>query len=224
LEEEYRNGGCIIMDSTYTNTTVLHCEKCKKAINSKYIRTVNTPNGVRYLHPSCDDNYMENTEMTMPPNVDSVGNITTYTGSANVKYTIIEQNMTADLKRKYPHGHPDFIDITMQELDLHDKKNMDYAGSTESAIAAGLTIKPVDPMGNFNRVSSILSHYPNLKLSNPIVVALVYMFKQLDCILWALSNNVDTRVDTLDERFADVHVYAKLARCMWRDFQKKHKK
>jgi hypothetical protein len=137
--------------------------------------------------------------------------------SVYVTHMMDRNAILAELKRTYIHGHPEFVSITLDELDLHDRKNMDYAGLAESPIHSN------DPMGNFNRVSSILAHYPKLNLSNPIVVALVYMFKQLDCILWSLSQDRDTKVDTLDERFADVHVYAKLARCMWRDMLKNKK-
>ena len=59
------------------------------------------------------------------------------------------------------HGHPRFYEIIEALKDLHSRKNHDYASGG-------------DPLGNFRRVATILAQYPNLKLSNPTVVALVY--------------------------------------------------
>ena len=108
------------------------------------------------------------------------------------------------LHETYPNGHKLFVDISVEELDLHNKKNHDYA-------AGG------SPTGNFERVARILSNYPNLDFTDPIVVCLFWMLKQLDVILWSLSQKITLKVDSLDHRFGDVCVYTKIARCMWRD-------
>lgn len=107
----------------------------------------------------------------------------------------------AAIRNLFPHGHPSFLPITVAEAKLHSDKNHDYAlgGS---------------PMGNFERVSSILAHYPNLKLSDPRVVALVYMLKQLDAVLWGINSGIVHKVEGLDGRLEDVSIYAKIVRCL----------
>ena len=75
-----------------------------------------------------------------------------------------------DLREQYPHGHPAFLPITLKELELHSKKNNDYASGGS-------------PLGNFERVATILALYPNLKLSDQRVVALVYPLKQIHPVL-----------------------------------------
>lgn len=101
-------------------------------------------------------------------------------------------------------GHPDFIDMTLDELKLHSEKNKDYAQGG-------------DPLGNFKRVAKILGQYPNLDLSKPEVVAIVYMMKQLDAALWMLSQDYEGKVENVDTRLCDVHVYAKLARILHKE-------
>lgn len=110
---------------------------------------------------------------------------------------IDEQTTEATLRTQHPNGHKDFITLTLEEIKLHSQKNKDYAFGG-------------DPLGNFNRVSSILSLYPKLAMS-PKAVALVYMLKQLDAALWMLSNNYEGEVEGVKNRLQDVSVYAKLA-------------
>jgi hypothetical protein len=95
------------------------------------------------------------------------------------------------------HGHPDFYRLCEEEMDLHSRKNWDYS-------AGG------DPLGNFNRVSAILVMYPRLKLSDPAVVAITYMLKQLDSSLWMLSNGHEAKVEGQKERWQDISVYSKI--------------
>jgi hypothetical protein len=93
------------------------------------------------------------------------------------------------------HGHPKFYGILEELADLHSRKNHDYASGG-------------NPLGNFYRVANILSHYPGLKLSDPLVVALVYELKQLDAALWMLSNGHEAQVEGISERLKDVAVYS----------------
>lgn len=95
----------------------------------------------------------------------------------------------------------DFESITQEELNLYQAKNQDYT-------------KGGDRYGNFNRVASILSNYPNLKLSDPRAVCLTYMLKQLDAALWMINQNYEGEVENIDTRLQDVHVYAKIARLL----------
>ncbi|MBE3137618.1 MAG: hypothetical protein IMZ43_09565 [Thermoplasmata archaeon] len=95
------------------------------------------------------------------------------------------------------HGHPDFYRLCEEEMDLHSRKNHDYA-------AGG------NPLGNFNRVSAILAMYPGLKPSDPAVVAITYLMKQLDASLWMLSNGHTAQVEGQKERWQDISVYSKI--------------
>lgn len=111
-----------------------------------------------------------------------------------------ESVFTRLVQEVYPHGDPRFAEITLKELALYDAKNQDYAGGGD------------DPNGNFNRVAAFWGMYPGIKLSDPRVVAISHMMKQLDQICWSISRGYEGVVEGLDPRFADVHVYAKIAR------------
>lgn len=106
-----------------------------------------------------------------------------------------------DLRQTYPHGHPQFLPITVRELELHSNKNYDYA-------------KGGPALGNFDRVAAILALYPNLKLSDRRIVAMVYALKQLDAVLWGISEGIAHKVEGLNSRLQDISVYAKLVQCM----------
>jgi len=91
--------------------------------------------------------------------------------------------------------------LTQKELELYQAKNKDYT-------------KGGDAYGNFKRVASILSLYPKLKLSDPRIVAMVYLMKQLDSALWMLSEGYEGEVENIDTRLTDVHIYAKIIRLL----------
>ena len=91
--------------------------------------------------------------------------------------------------------------LTEAELELYRQKNKDYT-------------RGGDIYGNFKRVSVILALYPKLQLSNPRVVAMVYMLKQLDAALWMMSEGYEGEVENIDTRLTDVHVYAKIIRLL----------
>jgi hypothetical protein len=114
---------------------------------------------------------------------------------------LTKENVNAKLRELFPHGHPDFLPTTLREMQLHSDKNHDYAG-TGSAL------------GNFDRVAAILALYPNLKLSDRRVVALVYALKQLDAVLWGMSDNIVHKVEGLNDRLQDISVYAKIVMCI----------
>lgn len=111
-----------------------------------------------------------------------------------------EADIENKLRGLFPHGHQAFIGMCMEEMKLHSDKNHDYAGE--------------NPMGNFDRVGTILSLYPELELDDPVVVAMVYMLKQLDAALRLKADKVEAMVEAFDSRMADVAVYAKLCRIM----------
>lgn len=111
------------------------------------------------------------------------------------------------LKELFPNGHPEFIPLMVQLMELHSKKNHDYAGGG-------------DPLGNFNRVAMILQLYQGkFPYDSAQGVAMIYMLKQLDAVLWMLSQGTVAQVEGLDSRLADISVYASLVRCMERELQ-----
>ena len=95
----------------------------------------------------------------------------------------------------------DYESLTNEELNLFKAKNEDYT-------------KGGDKLGNFNRVSQIFSLYPNLRLSDPRVVCLAYLMKQLDATLWMLNQGYEGEVENIDTRLQDVTVYSKICRLL----------
>lgn len=53
--------------------------------------------------------------------------------------------------------------------------------------------------------------HPGLDLSDPVVVALVDLMKQLDAALWFKSNKHEAKVEGLVGRMKDIAVYAPIA-------------
>lgn len=96
-------------------------------------------------------------------------------------------------------GHPKFKELTEEEIKLHDEKNADYAGGG-------------NPLGNFYRVSAILKVW-GYDIS-PTLVALIYALKQQDAYMWMLSQGYEGKVESIDVRLRDDHVYKKLARIL----------
>jgi len=113
---------------------------------------------------------------------------------------VTDDDLSSALRAMFPHGHEKFIDLCMKEMELHSRKNYDYAHGG-------------NPLGNFTRVANILSNYPRLKLTPP-VIALVYAMKQLDAVLWQLSQGYEGQVEGIDEKARDIHVYVKLFRIL----------
>ena len=91
----------------------------------------------------------------------------------------------------------DFEQLTMQELSLYKSKNKDY---TQGGSA----------YGNFERVSAIFALYPNLKLSDPRVVCLAYLMKQLDAVCNMLSMSYEGKIEGIEDRARDISIYAKI--------------
>jgi len=95
----------------------------------------------------------------------------------------------------------DYEQLTTEEINLYRAKNKDYTQGGSQ-------------FGNFERVASILSLYPKLKLSDPRIVAMVYLLKQLDACCNMLSEGYEGEVENIDTRLTDVHVYAKIVRLL----------
>jgi len=113
-----------------------------------------------------------------------------------------------ELKSIFPHGHDGFIPMSIQEMDLHSRKNKDYAGGGR-------------PTGNFDRVGAIVSMYPDVKWGKPQNVAMFYALKQLDAYLWLENGDRDGEVEGKDARLGDISVYSKIIRLIMRDKKNK---
>ena len=109
-----------------------------------------------------------------------------------------------ELRKSFPHGHPRFLTLLLEKAKLHSDKNHDYA-------------KGGRPLGNFERVATILSLYPNLPLNDPVSVMLIYALKQVDAVLWGLSQGITHKVEGPIDRLSDVLVYAGIAICELKD-------
>jgi hypothetical protein len=118
--------------------------------------------------------------------------------SPKIELTIgSDKELIGYLKELFPYGHPDFIGKCVGEMDLHSRKNHDYAFGG-------------DPVGNFDRVANILAQYPGLDPSKPNVVAVIYLLKQLDAALWMEAKGHTAAVEGVDERWQDISVYSKI--------------
>ena len=113
------------------------------------------------------------------------------------------KDVTELLRAAFRYGHEDFIPMTIAEMDLHSRKNHDYAHGG-------------DPLGNFHRVSD------QLKIMGvnipPHMVAIIYAQKQIDAATQMMTQGYEGSVEGVDERLADVHVYYKLARILYRRY------
>jgi hypothetical protein len=182
-------------EGQYTSVSrFITCNICGNYVDRASSSITKTDNG--YVHKTC---------LGAEPKRNSVNDQNKSTISLNDINVIL-----ATLRKQFPHGHPHFINLTLDELDLHNRKNKDYA-------------KGGDPLGNFNRVANILAQYPNFPIHKPIGVAIVYMLKQLDAAMWMLSQGYEGEVEGVDERLTDIHVYGKIERCILKD-EKERKK
>lgn len=101
------------------------------------------------------------------------------------------------LQQEECHGHPRFYELLLEEGQLHSDKNHDYATGG-------------DPLGNFKRRASIYALYPGLDLSDPAIVSIIDLMKQLDAYLWMASNKHKAKVEGKGGRMCDVSVYANI--------------
>jgi len=108
------------------------------------------------------------------------------------------------LREHLQGGHPDFFEMTIDEIMLHNTKNADYA-------------KGGNPLGNFYRVSDLLkSAGAGIP---PSQVAFIYMAKQLDAAGRMMFLGYEGKVEGVQDRLRDVSVYAKLIRILYNEEQ-----
>ena len=103
------------------------------------------------------------------------------------------------LNEMFKHGHPEFNNLAREMMALHSEKNKGYAEGG-------------DPLGNFNRCAAIMQQYPNFPHSSREGIAVMFMLKHIDRILWDLNIG---RVPS-DESLGDIAVYTQIMRCMQR--------
>lgn len=98
--------------------------------------------------------------------------------------------------------HAEMFDVLCaQEKALHVSKNHDYSAGGPA-------------LGNFERIAAILRLYPKLALDDSRVVALVYLLKQLDAVLWGLNSQIKHKCEGVTDRLRDISVYAKIVQCI----------
>ena len=115
-------------------------------------------------------------------------------------------SITDSLRTLFPHGHPDFIPLMIGLMELHSRKNYGYAHGG-------------DPLGNFERRQKILALYPGLAAkaeSDPAVIALLDILKQLDAALWQVCQGYEDDLEGVGQRLMDVPIYATIARILFR--------
>ena len=98
------------------------------------------------------------------------------------------------------HGHPLFYSLTQKENELHESKNRSYSGEG-------------DPLGNFNRVASLLALYPGLDYTDPSVVLLFYTLKHVDALIWSFTSKASDK-KARKESAPDISVYMKILQCI----------
>jgi len=103
------------------------------------------------------------------------------------------------------HGHPLFYQLTNEEIELHNKKNYQYASDK-------------DPLGNFNRVG-ILCHKVMLNPNVPdnLKVGMVQMAKQIDAVYDIIGEGKQNTVESVEDKFRDISVYSKINNIMYRE-------
>ena len=117
------------------------------------------------------------------------------------KYFDEDPDIEALLRERYPHGHPRFIELCLKMMELHSKKNYDYAhGGNE--------------LGNFNRVSAIKKLYPGIDWTTPAATALDYMLKQQDAVMWPWSQGYEGQVEGQGKRIEDIYIYWPIIRLL----------
>jgi len=106
-----------------------------------------------------------------------------------------------ELRKRFPHGHPQYVELTLMELELHDVKNHDFA-------FGGI------PTGNFDRVSAIKKLYPGFDWDSSFGTCIDYFLKQFDSMMWMRCRGIVAKVESIPKRLMDMIVYSKIAICI----------
>jgi len=116
-----------------------------------------------------------------------------------------KKEVKEEFKKLFKHGHPLFYDIIIDNCQLHNDKNRDYA-----------TLE--DPLGNFTRVGKWAKEYGLITEGYEATkIALLYALKQWDAVLKLLRDNQKGRVEGIPERLNDISVYSVIARILYEE-------
>lgn len=108
-----------------------------------------------------------------------------------------KEKITKFIQETYPNGHPMFYTIIIDLMDLHNRKNKDYATADK-------------PLGNFERVGSLCDMYGIWEWDVPssLKVSIIYQLKQFDAGMKLLGSAEEAVVEGIPERFRDNAVYS----------------
>jgi len=117
-----------------------------------------------------------------------------------------------EIREEFPHGHEDFYRIMLELMDLHNRKNHDYASDE-------------NPLSNFDRVGHLTDIYDvwNWKVSSGLKIAVIYKLKQFDAFMNLLQQNKEALVEGVPERLKDVAVYSVLEMILFNEWLKRPK-
>lgn len=109
-----------------------------------------------------------------------------------------EENL-AKIKAMFPHGHRRFYEIMFDLMDLHNRKNHDYASDE-------------NPLSNFQRVGHLTDIYDvwGWDVDSSVKVAVIYKLKQFDAFMNLLQEGKTALVEGVPDRLSDVSVYSVL--------------
>ena len=120
---------------------------------------------------------------------------------ANLLSPMVEDGLITILRDKYPYGHERFIELCLEMMSLHSRKNYDYAHGGDS-------------LGNFNRVSAIKKLYLGIDWTTPAATALDYTLKQFDAVLWQWSQGYEGQVEGVGKKIEDIYIYWPIIRIL----------
>jgi len=116
-----------------------------------------------------------------------------------------KEKVKEEFKKLFKYGHPLFYDIIVDNCQLHNDKNRDYA-----------TIE--EPLGNFTRVGKWAREYGLITEGYEATkIALLYALKQWDAVLKLLRDNQKGKVEGIPERLNDIAVYSVIARILYQE-------
>jgi len=114
------------------------------------------------------------------------------------------------MKRKKYYGHPLFYKLTEQDIEVHNKKNYQYASEK-------------DPLGNFKRVGRLchkILNNPNVP--DDLKVSMVFMAKQIDAVYDIIGEGKTNTVEAVEDKFRDISVYAKINNIIYQEHYKEN--
>lgn len=120
-------------------------------------------------------------------------------------FNMEKEKVKEEFKKLFKYGHPLFYDIIIDNCQLHNNKNRDYA-----------TLK--EPLGNFTRVGKWAREYGLITEGYEATkIALLYALKQWDAVLKLLRDNQKGKVEGIPERLNDISVYSVIARILYQE-------